>query len=186
MFFKNRCFGQSFIFFLLVTTILTGIYFFSPRKIEVSTKLEYMEPFEYNFIKDKNSSTIGMILYFEEKFSIKNFNFYKINLRDIELKFKRHSHINSPKLSYKKHFEIPALSEKVIDVKVKLALYSKMDEHVDLCIKGLIADLFSAVKGVFSFGTMWTSDKLVEIKEVQYINCQLKSKNILNILDIKV
>ena len=165
---------------------MTGVYFFSPRNIEVATKLEYMEPYEINLIKDKNSSTIGMILYFEEKFNIKNFNFYKINLRDIELKFKRHTQVSSPKLSYKKHFEIPALSEKVINVKVKLALYSKMDERVDLCLKGLIADIFSSVKGTFSFGTMWTSDKFVEIKEIQYIKCILKDKTSLGVLDVKV
>ncbi len=170
----KRFFGRSFIFLLLVATILTGVYFLTPRNIEVTNNFEYMEPYEINLIKDQNSTAIGMILYFEEKFSVKNFNFYKINLRDISLKFKRHSHVSSPKLSYKKHLEIPALSEKLIDVKVKLALYSKMDEHVDLCIKGLIADIFSSVKGEFSFGTMLTGNKLVEIKEVQYINCTPK------------
>ena len=146
-----------------------------------------MEPYEFNLIKARNSSTIGMVLYFEEKFYIKNFNLYKIHLRDIQLKFKLHTHTSLPKLSYAKHFEIPAMSEKAIEVKVKLALYNKMDSRVDLCINGLIMDLFSSLKGIFTFGhPLWIFDKFVEIREIQYINCHAKNFNNSVFLDVKV
>ena len=167
-----RFFWKLLCFITLLLVLLVGIYVLSPRQIEVTTRFEKLDPYEFETIKDKNGTAIGMVLYFEEKFHIKNVNYYNITLRDLELKFKRHSHANLPKLSYEKHLVIPAMSEKSVDVQVKYTLYIQTDPHVDLCIKGILFDLHAGVHGRFSFRTPWTRDQPVEIKEDQYIMCQ--------------
>jgi hypothetical protein len=177
----KKCMVRAFVLLVIALVAITPVYFLSRQKIQVTNKLETIEPYEFNLIRDKNSTTIGMIVYFEEEFNLKNFNFYDITLKDIELKFKRHSQVSLPKLDYSKHFKIPALSEKLIKVKVKLVLYEEMDAHVNLCIQGLIKDLFASVRGKFTFNTILTSEMFIEFKENQYIDCQITEDTLKNI-----
>lgn len=158
--------------FLLCFIASFGIYFFlSPRSIDIKSIYQNVKPYNITYIRDTNSTTVGLIIDFNEKYSITNKNFYSVHMKNVTLQLNRNSRVTLPKLSYRKNVEIGARQNQTINVKVKYILYTLNDPYVQLCINEVLNDLFTLVSTYFSFSTLWNNDERYFIDSMQYIYC---------------
>ena len=145
----------------------------APRKLYIENKLVDLVPYNLSEIKDSNnSSVIGLVLHFEEQFTIHNYNFYRIKLDSVNLKIKRKSIINLPKLSYSNSFEVGPLSEKSVSIKIEYVVYRINDVYVDLCLRDELNDLFSYITTSFTYSTFIKSNCKHEVNNLQFISCK--------------
>lgn len=165
----------TFVGFIILSIILiTFSFIMAPRKLYIENKLVDLVPYNLSQIKDSNSSVIGLVLYFEEKFTIHNYNFYKIKLDSVNLKIKRKSINNLPKLSYSSSFEVGPLSENTLSIKIEYVVY-RNDVYVDLCLRDELNDLFSYITTSFTYSTFIQSNCKHEVNNLQFISCKNKT-----------
>ena len=157
----------------MVAVLVT--YLIAPRSVAVVNNLVNIQPYNITPIQDTSGQTIGITLYFEEQFNIKNDNFYDIKMRNLTLQINRNSHVTLPKILYTKDLTITRRTSIVLVVKVKYMMYSMIDQndpYADLCVKGVINELFSLISTSFAFSTLWTNNEQAYINNVQYIFCK--------------
>ena len=87
--------GTVLVCLLSASTIL---FVLAPRSVEITNKMSYLRPYNMSYITDHNSTVIGMILYFDEIYSIDNKNFYDIKIIDVALQLNRNSHVVLPQI----------------------------------------------------------------------------------------
>lgn len=152
-------------------------FLLAPRSVLIKNDSTNLKPYDYTYIKDKNTTIIGIILYFDEQYEIVNLNYYAVRMNNLTLQLNRNSYVSLPKLNYLKNVQIPARSSLILDVKVKYILYTLNDPYAGLCINGVLNDLFTLITTSFSFSTLWNSDYLVSMNQVQYLSCSNKTLN---------
>ncbi len=166
----------------IVICILLGaiiVLILAPRPIKSLNDQMYVDPYNISLIKDENKTMIGFTLTFEESFELINSNYYSIQMRNLTLQIDRDSRRILPKLFYQKGFEIPALSTRVLKVKVMYSMYLLDDPYAGLCAQGLLNNLFSLVSTSFSFSTLWNLNEQINLNTLQYVSC----KNVTKVLD---
>ena len=148
-------------------------FFLSPRSIKITNSSTHIKPYNITYIQAHNgtSAIIGIILDFEESFSIENPNFYTVYMRNVSLQLNRNSRILLPKLSYTKGLPIERRGNDTFQLKVKYTLSILNDPYVQLCINNIIDDLFTLVSSAFSFSTLWSNDETYMTESMQYLFC---------------
>lgn len=157
----------------LTVSLLT--FLLAPRSISIKNGLTNLKPDNLSIIYDHNSTIIGMILYFDEIYTVENNNFYSIKLNTLSLQLNRNSHLIMPMISYKNDETIGPRVTKQVEVKVKYIMYTLNDPYASLCIRGVLNELFTLVSSSFSFSTLWTNNEQDAISNVQYIYCSNSS-----------
>jgi hypothetical protein len=156
-------------------------FFLAPRSIQVSNDLKILMPYKIEYVNDVNSSAkIGIILYFEERYSIKNNNYFSIIVHNMNMQIERNSHVITPELEYAKDVIIPRRSTQLFSVKIKYAMYAVDDPYAYLCINGFLNNLFSLISTTFVYSSLWNVDEQISLSSIQYINCQNRTLNQLN------
>lgn len=162
-------------FSVCIIIVILLVLWLSPRKIIISAVKSDVHPYNFTLITDKNSSTLGIILEFEEMFQIKNENFYSVTMKNLSLQLNRNSHITLPKISYTKDYVLPARANVNFSVLVKYIMYSLNDPYAGLCITGVLNNLFCLISSSFTFSTLWDSSLLQDTSKIQYIYCSNKT-----------
>lgn len=160
---------STFIVCLIIASTLTFIL--APRNITISNKLVDLHPFNITVIKDADNETIGMDLFFQEIFQVKNNNYFEVHMKNLTLELNRISHLVAPTISYDKNKSLKPRDSTEVIVNIKYPMYTEQDPYVDLCIKEIINELFALITTTFSFTTLWTNDLEVQIKNTQYLYC---------------
>lgn len=153
------------------------VFWLSPRKIIISVVKSDVHPYNFSLITDKNSTTLGITLDFEEIFRIKNENYFTVTLKKMSLQLNRNSHITLPKISYTKDYSIPARASVDLSVYVKYIMYTLNDPYAGLCITGVLNNLFCLITSSITFSTLWDSSLLQDTSKIQYIYCSNATRN---------
>jgi hypothetical protein len=160
--------------FIVCVTIAIGLTFLlAPRSMKLSNTLVDLYPYNITYIYDINNETIGINIFFEEKFHIQNDNFYEVHMKNLTLELNRISHLTSPQIAYDRNVPIAPRSSIDLVVKVKYIMYTVNDAYAGLCIKGIINELFALITTTFSFSTLWNSSEEATVKSTQYLYCTL-------------
>lgn len=157
-------------------------FLLAPRSVIITNNLTYLRPYNISFISD-NSDTdtiIGMILYFDEVYTIENKNYYQIKIQDLLLQLNRNSHVVLPQIEYEKNAVIVGRSTHQYVVKVKYIFYTLNDPYASLCIRGILNELFSLISTSFSFSTIWTKSQQFDVSNLQYIYCSNSTNSTFN------
>ncbi|RNA30055.1 transmembrane protein -like [Brachionus plicatilis] len=160
---------------ICIVIVILLVFWLSPRKIIISAVKSDVYPYNFTLITDKNSTTLGIILEFEEVFRIKNENYFSVSLKNLSLQLNRNSHITLPKISYTKDFVLPSRANVDFSVFVKYIMYSLNDPYAGLCITGVLNNLFCLISSSFTFSTLWDSSMLQDTSRIQYIYCSNKT-----------
>lgn len=157
--------------FICILIVIMLVFWLSPRKIIISAVKSDVHPYNFSLITDKNSTTLGIILEFEEIYRIKNENYYSVTMKNLSLQLNRNSHITLPKIAYIKDYSISARASVDFSVYVKYIMYTLNDPYAGLCITGVLNNLFCLISSSFTFSTLWDSSLLQDTSKIQYIYC---------------
>lgn len=162
---------------LLVASFIS--FLMAPRSVAITNQITYLKPYNTSYITDHNSTIIGMILYFDEMYTIENKNYYEIKISEVVLQLNRNSHVVLPQIEYDKDTLVAGRSNRQFLIKVRYIFYTLNDPYASLCIRGVINELFSLITSSFSFSTIWTKSQQYDVSSVQYLYCanQTNSSN---------
>lgn len=160
---------STFIVCLLIAGALT--YFLAPRNLHISSDLTEIHPYNITYIRNSRNKTVGLDIYFEEKFIVKNDNFFKAEMKNMTVQLNRISHLTAPQIIYQKNLPINSRDNTEVTVKVKYNMFGESDPYVDLCDKSIINNLFVLISASLSFSTLWNGAQEVQLQKTQYLYC---------------